>query len=503
MVLPLLLLAALLVPQEEPFGKKTAKPEAKILAARPSKEAVKAGEAFTLVFEIEITPGWHIYPTAKTTTGEPTQLAFEAAELSGKIEEEPKAKVHPAADGEPAYEYQEGKVAFRVPLRLKPGPKPGPFELKGSFKYMICNAETCLPLKTVPFGVALTVLEGQGVAPTPASGPSESFLVMLGFAFLGGLILNIMPCVLPVLMIKLNSLVKQKDAAAGVRQGAAISYTLGVLLCLNCFAAVVIVLRSLGKLVGWGFQFQEPAFVIALATVIFVFALSLLGVFHLPALATGAAAQAGRRHGWAGHLLTGFFVTLVATPCSAPLLGTAMGYAFTLPSWGIVVFFSAVGLGLAFPFLAIGFFPVLFRILPKPGAWVEAFERIMGFILIATVVWLVDTIGTLTGKAGVTGMLAFLTAVSLGAWIYGHWGAEVASPRARLVSLGIAVLLSVVGGKVFLVTEIAQASDGAAVFRMEGLDYARRIPWQPFSEENVSAVRKARKPGFIDFTADW
>jgi len=161
------------------------------------------------------------------------------------------------------------------------------------------------------------------------------------------------------------------------------------------------------------------------------------------------------------------------------------------------------GVVLLAAFLAIGFFPILFRILPRPGPWVEAFERIMGFILIATVVWLVDTIGSLTGKAGVTGMLAFLTAVSLGAWIYGHWGGEVASLRARLVSLGIAVVLAVVGGRMFLVTEIAPATEGAAVFRMEGLDYARRIPWQSFSDENVSALRKARKPGFIDFTADW
>jgi thiol:disulfide interchange protein DsbD len=255
--------------------------------------------------------------------------------------------------------------------------------------------------------------------------------------------------------------------------------------------------------VGWGFQFQAPGFVIALTTLIFLFALSLLGVFQLPALGSQVAAQASRKHGWTGHLVTGLFVTLVATPCSAPFLGTGLGFALTLPGWGVFLFMSAAAFGLALPFLVVGFVPALFRFLPKPGPWIEPFERIMGFILVATAVWLMDTIATLTGTAGLVGYLAFLTAASFGAWAFGKWGSETATPRARLLSIAFALALTVAAGKLFLVTKIAEGPAGGTAFRTEGLEYDKRIPWQPFSEDNVALLRKAMKPGFIDFTADW
>lgn len=463
-----------------------AKPEAKLLSVKPEKD----GDLVRVSFELEIPKGWYIYPVKPTTTGRPTKLVVEGAELAGPVEE-PKPKTKPAAEGLEAYEAHEGTITLVAPLKALAK------EVKGTLEYQICDPTTCVLAKT-PFSFA--VPEGQA-STSPARG-NESFLVMLGFAFLGGFILNIMPCVLPVLMTKLIGLVRQKDMTAAARRGSALAYTAGVMLCLVAFALVVVFLRSLGKLAGWGFQFQDPRFVIALATLIFVFSLSLLGVFTIPSLATGAASQAGRHRGWVGHLMTGFFVTLVATPCSAPLLGTAMGYAFTLPSWGIVLFFSVVGLGLAFPFLVIGFIPAFIRFMPKPGAWLESFERLMGFVLLATVVWLIDTLGSLTGQRGMTGFLAFLTAVALGAWILGKWGSDVASLRARIVSLLAGLALAVVAGRTFLVTELYRPP-AASGFQTENLDFSGAIPWQPFSEENVAAVRAARKPGFIDFTADW
>jgi thiol:disulfide interchange protein DsbD len=366
--------------------------------------------------------------------------------------------------------------------------------VKGQIDYMICQFEGLCIQADVPASFRITVLEG---------GADTSFIAMVGLAFLGGLLLNVMPCVLPVLTFKLFSLVGQKNVATGARRSAAVAYTGGVLLCLNAFAIIVVILRSLGRQVGWGFQFQEPGFVIALTTLIFVFALSLLGVFQIPAMATGAAAQASRHHGWLGHLMTGLFVTLVATPCSAPFLGSALGYAFTLPAWGIFLFFSVAALGLAFPFLVIGFVPALFRFMPKPGAWLEVFEKVMGFTLLATTVWLIDTIATLTGQEGVIGFLAFLTVVALGGWIFGKWGSGIASGHARFLSLATAVVLAGIAGKTFLVTAIARANPVAVTFKTGGLDFNDKIPWQPFSEENVATVRKERKPGFIDFTADW
>ena len=325
---------------------------------------------------------------------------------------------------------------------------------------------------------------------------------MLVLAFIGGLILNVMPCVLPVLTLKLFSLVKQKDITTGERHLAAIAYTAGGLLCLNCFALAVVLLQSFGNQVGWGFQFQEPMFVIVLATIVFVFALSLLGVFELPTPGGGGSGSTGK--GWMGHLVSGFFVTLIATPCSAPFLGSALGFAFTLPAWGIFLFFSVAALGLASPFLLIGFVPALLRFLPRPGPWVDVFKKIMGFALIATSVWLMDVIASLTGQAGLVGFLAFLTFASVAAWIFGKWGNPVASAKSKWASLAVAVLLVFGGGKWWLVTEVAAEPDPAAqVFRTEGFDFSGKIPWQPFSNENVEKVRQAGKPGFIDFTADW
>ncbi|HEX7900815.1 MAG TPA: cytochrome c biogenesis protein CcdA [Planctomycetota bacterium] len=496
------LLAALAL-QIDLGGKPAKKPSVEIFSIKPEKAEVKAGEVFKVAFELKIPEKWHIYPTTPTTTGTPTKIVSEAAEVAGPYEE-PKPKQHPKSEFIDAYEYHEGTITLTAPLRLKADAKPGPFELKGVLDYQICDPETCVPVKT-PFSLSIAVLAGQAVAPPP---PSEekaptSFFYMLGLAFVGGLVLNIMPCVLPVLMNKLGSLVKQQDLTPGQKRAAALSFTAGILVCLDAFAVAVVILRGLGRKVGWGFQFQEPAFVIGLATLIFVFALSLLGVFNVPSLATGAAADASRKKGLSKHFFTGFYMTLVATPCSAPGLGSAIGYAFTLPGAGIVLFFTVAGLGLAFPFLLVGFFPRMLRFLPKPGAWMEVFERVSGFLLMAVVVWLIDTLGSLTGQRGMTGFVAFLTAVALSAWIVGRWGSEVAERRSRVLALISALILAVVAGRFFLVTERYVPPVVTTGIQLEKLDFSKHIPWQPFSEENVAAVRAARKPGFIDFTADW
>lgn len=480
------------------------KPGIDILSIQPEKKDVKAGEVFKVALELRITPGWHVYPTTPTTTGTPMKALLEAGTVAGPYEE-PKPKLKPKSADADAYEYHDGAITLVVPLRLDAGVKPGAFEVKGLLDYQICDPNNCVPKKT-PFAFTVNVGEGQVAVPDPAPVEAKTpsnFFIMLGAAFLGGLILNVMPCVLPVLMNKLGSLVKQADLSPGQKRAAALSFTAGILVCLNAFAVGVLVLRGLGRKVGWGFQFQEPAFVIGLATLIFVFALSLLGVFNVPSLATGAAAEASRKKGLAKHFFTGFYMTLVATPCSAPGLGSAIGYAFTLPGAGILLFFSVVGLGLAFPFLLVGFVPKALKILPRPGAWMEVFERISGFLLMAVVVWLVDTLGSLTGPRGVTGVLCFLTAVALAAWIVGRWASEVAERRSKLIALAVALGLSIAAGRSFLVTERYVPPVVSTGIQLEKLDFSKHIPWQPFSEENVAAVRTARKPGFIDFTADW
>lgn len=360
------------------------------------------------------------------------------------------------------------------------------------------------------FSVPLTWVQPVATAVPPAvssaadapSGDEPNFAAMLLMAFLGGMLLNIMPCVLPVLSLKIYSLVEQHDAGASDRKRAGLGYTIGVLLSFLALGGTVIVLRTvLGLEVGWGYQFQAPEYVIALATIVFVFGLSLFGVFEVPAFGATSMSEAQDQEGMVGHILTGAFATLLATPCSAPFLGTGMGFAFTLPSWGILLFFSAAGLGLAAPFLLIAYVPAFARFLPKPGAWMETFKQFMGFTLIATTVWLVDVLAAQTGTDGAIGFLAFLLVVAIGCWIVGRWGGPIATDRAKVASLVIALGVSTGAGFQFLVTDFAEQDGTANQSLSLELDFSEEVPWQAFSEERIDEL--AGHPVFVDFTADW
>ena len=349
---------------------------------------------------------------------------------------------------------------------------------------------------------ATASVDRPGAPPDGASsGDEPQFGAMLLMAFLGGMLLNIMPCVLPVLSLKIYSLVEQHDSDASDRQRAGLGYTIGVLLSFLALGGTVIGFRTvLGLEVGWGYQFQAPEYVIALATIVFVFGLSLFGVFEVPAFGATSMAQAQDKEGMAGHILTGAFATLLATPCSAPFLGTGMGFAFTLPGWGILLFFAAAGLGLAAPFLMIAYIPAFARFLPKPGAWMETFKQFMGFTLVATTVWLVDVLAAQTGPEGAVGFLAFLVAVSMGCWIVGRWGGPIASDRSKLTALFVAIGVSAVAGVQFLVTDFSETEPSSSTLSLE-LDFSEEVPWQAFTEERVDEL--AGRPVFIDFTADW
>jgi thiol:disulfide interchange protein DsbD len=330
---------------------------------------------------------------------------------------------------------------------------------------------------------------------------------MLFMAFLGGLILNIMPCVLPVLSLKVYSLVEQQDATAGERRIAGLSYSAGVVLSFLALGAAVIVARTSFDLnLGWGQQFQSPVFIIVLSTIVFVFGLSLFGVFEVPAFGATQLSSAQAKEGWLGHLLTGAFATVLATPCSAPFLGTGIGFALTLPPMGLLGFFAVAGLGLASPFLLIAYVPALVRFLPRPGAWMETFKHFLGFTLMATTVWLLDSLGAQVGREGVFGFLVFLTAVGFGCWILGRWAGPIASTRSKLLALLAAVAISAQFGRAFLIIETTPeeghgASDVASGEIPMELNFSEEIPWYPFSEDQIKGL--AGRPIFIDFTADW
>jgi thiol:disulfide interchange protein DsbD len=340
------------------------------------------------------------------------------------------------------------------------------------------------------------------LAGTQAPEQETSIVSVLGLALLGGLLLNIMPCVLPVLALKLYGLIEQQDISTNDRQMAGLAYTAGILFCFWVLAAAVFGTRSvLGIDVGWGFQFQYPPYIAGLATLVFAFGLSLFGLFEIPAFGVDQASNASSKEGPAGYFFTGMFATLVATPCTAPFMGTALAFAFGAPGYMLVLVFSLIGLGLASPFLLIAFVPSLYRFLPRPGAWMEAFKQFLGFTLVATTIWLVGVLTAQIGADRSNSFLAFLMFVALGCWVFGRWGGLGATRIQQLKAFAAGLLITVGGGWLFLDLEMAEASqcdDGSLV---EVLDFEHDLPWQAFSEERVKAL--AGQPIFIDFTADW
>lgn len=346
-----------------------------------------------------------------------------------------------------------------------------------------------------------TVADANLGAPGPVS--TGGLLQNLLLAFLGGLILNIMPCVLPVLTLKLYSLIEQVDVTRSEQRTAGMAYTAGILASFVGLAAVAIGLRTaLGSNIGWGFQMQYPSYVAGLITVVFALGLSLFGVFEIPAMGVNTASSAGSKEGPVGYFFTGVFATLLATPCSAPILGTATAFALSASAPEMIAIYSAIGLGLAAPFLLIAFVPALYRVLPRPGPWMETFKQLLGFSLVATAIWLLSVLGAQIGVDRLIGFVSFLAFVAAGCWIYGRFGGVAATAGRQVVAAAAGLALAALGGFWFVDLAFADdtCDDGTVVASTE-LDFDSHIPWQPFSEDRVQKL--AGTPVFIDFTAEW
>jgi thiol:disulfide interchange protein DsbD len=327
-------------------------------------------------------------------------------------------------------------------------------------------------------------------AAAPASEPVGLGLALL-FAFLGGAVLNLMPCVFPVLALKAYGFTRLVQEGQGRVAPHAAAYAGGILATMLALAAVVLGVRTAGQSVGWGFQFQEPLYIAAVSGVLVAFALNLFGVFHVGADGTALASKVDATHGLGRSAGEGVLAVLLATPCSAPLLGTAVGFAFAAGAGTVVAIFLALGLGLALPFCALVLVPGLLQKLPRPGAWMERFKQLLGFALLATTVWLVWVMGGLAGVDGMARLLTFLVAVGLGAWLYGQ--AQGARGGRRLA--GVVAAVGVLAGVGLVSLRFQEAGP-----RVRAAAVASGQPW---SEAAVAAALKAGQPVFIDFTADW
>lgn len=348
-------------------------------------------------------------------------------------------------------------------------------------------------------------LKASGTTVEPEPVGFEQTLLSLGLpgflalAFLGGLILNVMPCVLPVLSLKVFSLLKHAGQTRSEALKHGLAYTVGVVLSFLVLAGVLLALRAVGERIGWGFQLQSPGFVVVLAAVFFLFGLNLMGVFELGSRLVGADAKVAQRSDALGSFGMGVLAAVVGAPCMGPLVAGVSGIAVQANAITGLLIFGMMGLGLASPFLLLSVFPKLVAFLPKPGAWMESFKQGMGFLLMAAVVFLVLVAGQ---QGGVDAIYVLLVVVLLGAvaaWIFGRWGAPVRSKRSQWIAKILALVL-LGGSLVWAVpaTKSAYADYGAKATRG---DASRQ--WQGWSSEKVDARLAEGQPVFVDFTATW
>lgn len=331
-----------------------------------------------------------------------------------------------------------------------------------------------------------------GATATPASALPLGLALLL--ALLGGALLNLMPCVFPVLSLKVMGFAKHAEDRRELLAGG-LAYTAGVVLSFVALASLLLALRAGGEQLGWGFQLQSPAVVAALAALFTLIGLNLAGVFELGSVLPSAMMTARARHPLIDSALTGVLAVAVASPCTAPFMGASLGLAVTLPAVQALTVFAALGLGMALPYLAASAWPALARALPRPGVWMAHFKTVMAFPMFATVVWLVWVLGQQTGIDGAAALLGLLVALAFAAWAL---GSPALGPKARggfsAVAAVLLVLALVWGVPVLRHEAVASAQSTAD---------AGAQAWQPWSADRVAQARAAGRPVFVDFTAAW
>ncbi|WP_176159662.1 protein-disulfide reductase DsbD family protein [Prosthecobacter debontii] len=523
------------------FTPKTAA-SAKVQASLVSEVTTAApGQAFLVAVKLVHEPHWHTYgkELPEDVIGKPTTLKWTLPE-GWTVEDLPWPATHEVAstDGATSQGY-DGTVY--LPAKITPNGKVGDTgEIRVKVDALVCNPQNCMPAKSE---TALTLKLGEqavadpsqaevfgkssapvppaneaAVTPAPeakpetASAPAAStettglsadkkapmsFGGYLLFAFIGGLILNIMPCVFPVLGIKIMSVVQQagEDKKKVLFHG--LAYTLGVLVCFWALGGLVI---SLGK--AWGFQLQSPSFVFGLCAFFLVFGLNMAGVFEIGASAVGVGANLQSKNGVSGSFFSGLLATVVATPCSAPFLGSALGYTVTLPALQAMLMFSMIGIGLASPFLFLSLAPKLVSALPRPGAWMESFKQGLSFLLFGTVAFLTWVLTGMVEGQPMLFTLFGLVLIAFGCWIYGRWSLPHKPARTRMVAV-LLTLASVIAGLAlgWPQVEAAQATAGmtsSATAHKEG-----GLSWEEWSPEKEAELRAANQAVYIDYTAKW
>lgn len=325
-----------------------------------------------------------------------------------------------------------------------------------------------------------------------------TFLPAVIFALIGGLILNLMPCIFPVLSIKILGFVEQSAGDTSSARKHGLMFGVGVLVSFWLLAGSLLLLRASGAGLGWGFQLQDPHFIILLSLLVFALALNLLGVFELGQALQRTVGRVNVDTSFSGSFFSGVLATVLATPCTAPFMGSALAYALTVSAFESLTIFSALGIGMALPYVILSFNPRLLRLLPRPGAWMVTFKQLMAFPLLLTVLWLTWVLGLQTDLDTVVRLLASFVMLGFAAWLVGGFGGITSSPvRRRSVRI---ISIALVVAAYFLPTSNPPSENypESGVFRdSHGLE------WQPYSESLVEKLRSEKRIVYIDFTAAW
>lgn len=519
----------------------------------------QGGRSGKLFITAKIEPGWHIYSITQAPGGpKRTKIRLNPSDEYRVVGEftaspPPKKGTQPEAFNDLVVESHEGTVTWSAPIEFAPGVDPSKVKISGVVNAQPCDANSCYP----PEDFAFAANPGQG--PTVASASStfnpeelrknieqqkdeRSLVVNLAMGFLGGLILNLMPCVLPVIGLKIFSFVQQAGQDRKMALWLNVAYSLGLISVFWVLAALAAApaLALAEKGLGWGQQFQSAGFNVFIAALVFAMALSFLGVWEFPI--PGFASRKGatrltEQEGFTGAFFKGVITTLLATPCTGPFMGGALAWAFYQPPHVIFAVFTSVGLGMASPYLLIGAFPKLIRFLPKPGAWMDTFKQVMGFVLLGTVVYLftfletsylVPTLGLLfvlwaacwwvartpvTAETGIKARAWLQAAAMVGvAWILLFPGLEAVVPES-LAWLRLRGLHEVMATRLQQRIEneasrrLAQVQPDAASLQAKKTvtktsDY--ELPWRPFTTRaDLEKLLASGKTVLVDFTADW
>ena len=475
------------------------------------QSTIAPGKSFRVAVKLAHQPTFHTYGRTlpEGVTGLPTSITWKLPE-GWKVDDLPWPPTHEteSTGGTKTQGYSD---TVHLPAQLTPPASltvGSTVKLEATVKGLVCDPMSCMPI-TLPIELTLNVgaepaadvskadvfknvksaepaATNSGKTPGAAQTETRTLPSLLLCAFVGGLILNVMPCVFPVLGIKILGVVNQAGGDKRQILLHGLTYTAGVLVSFWCLAGLLLAIRAAGGNVGWGYQLQSPGFVFVLTMFLFAFGLNMAGLFEVGSSAVGVGAQLTHKAGFGGSFFSGLLATVVATPCAAPFLAPALAFALTLSALPALLFFSVIALGLASPYLVLSLFPKLVGMLPRPGAWMETFKQAMSFLMFGTVAFLLWTLAGMVDEQGLLKALFGLVLVSIACWIYGRWSLPH-KPKPTRVKAVIFAALFLIGG-----TTLAWPESGK-----------HGLQWAAWSPETVAQLRDEKRPVYIDFTARW